>query len=318
MKDGVPSGFPVLFDRHPQNPILTAADWPYAIHTAFNPAAARLEDGTTLLLCRCEDRRGFSHLCAARSKDGVTGWEIDPEPTFLPDPDENPEEHYGIEDPRIVWVNELQQYVVTYTSFSHSGPCVSIALTRDFKSFERLGAVLPPDDKDAAVLPRRFGDTFRLIHRPITDDGAHIWMSSSPDLRNWGSPQMMLPARRGGWWDAGKVGLSPPLIETSEGWLMIYHGVRRTGAGVLYRWGLALYDLEEPTRLLKRGDEWVFGPEAMYEQIGDVPGATFPGGWTLDPDGDGLNVYYGAADSSIGLARGRVSALLAWLEERGS
>ena len=97
--------YEVLFHRYPGNPILTAADWPYPAHTVFNAGATRLADGTTLLLCRVEDRRGHSHLCAARSDNGVDGWRIDSEPTLSPDPERHPEELWGIEDPRITFVN---------------------------------------------------------------------------------------------------------------------------------------------------------------------------------------------------------------------
>lgn len=96
--------YEVLFERHPANPILTAADWPYPAHTVFNAGATLLDDGTTLLLCRVEDRRGHSHLCAARSKNGVDGWVIDKAPTFKAEPDKYPEELWGIEDPRITYM----------------------------------------------------------------------------------------------------------------------------------------------------------------------------------------------------------------------
>src|ERR1051326_1177365 len=144
----------VLLTRHPANPILAAKDWPYPIHSVFNAAATLLGDGSTLLLCRVEDRRGISHLCAARSANGVDGWQIDAKPTLLPDVANYPEELWGIEDPRITFVDELQKYVVTYTCFSRGGPRVSLALTRDFRVFERYGVVMSPDDKDAALLPR--------------------------------------------------------------------------------------------------------------------------------------------------------------------
>src|SRR5208282_3161074 len=144
-----------LLLRHPANPILTSRDWPYSINSVFNPGAALLADGSTLLLCRVEDRRGLSHLCAARSANGVDGWEIDRQPTLLPDPERYPEEVWGIEDPRITYVPELEQYAVAYTSYSRGGPGVSLALTKDFHTFEKLGVIMPPDDKDAALLPRR-------------------------------------------------------------------------------------------------------------------------------------------------------------------
>jgi predicted GH43/DUF377 family glycosyl hydrolase len=306
-----------LFTRYPGNPILTAADWPYPAHTVFNSAATTLQDGTTLLLVRVEDFRGLSHLCAARSANGIDGWQIDSQPTFPADPENHPEEVWGVEDARITHVPELSKYAIAYTSYSRSGPGVSLALTEDFHSFERLGMIMPPDDKDSALLPRRINGEWALIHRPVGNTGAHVWLSFSPDLKHWGNPQMMLEARQGGWWDANKIGLTAPLIETSRGWLMIYHGVRTTCAGCAYRLGLALFDLQDPTKVLRRGDEWIFGPEEPYEQIGDVGYVVFPCGYTLGPDGDTIRLYYGAADTSMALATGSIRACLDWLDEHG-
>src|SRR5687768_11065876 len=175
--------YEVLFSRHERNPILSAADWPYPAHTVFNAGATRLADGTTLLLCRVEDRRGHSHLCAARSANGIDRWTIDKAPTLTADPANHPDELWGIEGPRITFVPELKKYAVAYTAYSRGGPGVALALTEDFVSFERYGLVMQPDDKDAALLPRRINGRFALIHRPVTDTGAHVWLSFSPDLR---------------------------------------------------------------------------------------------------------------------------------------
>ena len=318
MSRGGCKGYRVLFSRHPKNPILTPQDWPYPINSVFNAGATTLPSGETLLLCRVEDRRGISHLTVARSQDGVSGWVIDPAPTLVPDPEHYPEELWGIEDPRITWVPELNQYAVAYTSYSRGGPGVSLALTSDFRSFDRYGVVMPPEDKDAALLPGRFRGQWVMLHRPVpASGGAHIWMSCSPDLRHWGSHRIVIEARRGAWWDAGKIGMSPPPVETDEGWLIIYHGVRYTAAGCLYRLGLALLDREDPTRCLLRGDEWIFGPEMPYERVGDVGEVVFPCGYTLAPDGDSINLYYGAADTTLALATGSVRELLAWLREHG-
>lgn len=306
-----------LFRRHKLNPILTAADWPYPANSVFNPGAAMLPDGTTLLLCRVEDMRGISHLCAARSANGVDGWQVALQPTLPADPENFPEESGGIEDPRITYVPELGKYAVVYTAFTRDGPGVALAFTEDFVQFERYGVIMPPEDKDAALLPRRIGGNWAMIHRPVSAPRAHMWMSYSPDLRHWGSHKLMLEARRGGWWDANKIGLSPPPIETPRGWLVIYHGVRMTAGGCLYRLGLALFDLTEPERCLARGDEWIFGPEEPYERDGDVGNVVFPCGHTIAPDGDTIRLYYGAADTSVALATGSVRAMLEWLEERG-
>lgn len=307
---------PELFNRHRLNPILTAADWPYAVNSVFNPGAILLPDGTTLLLCRVEDRRGLSHLCAARSVNGVDGWQIDPQPTLPPDPEHHPEELWGIEDPRITYVPELHKYAIVYTAYTRDGPGVSLALTEDFHHFERFGIIMSPEDKDAALLPHRIGDFWALIHRPVSAPGAHMWISYSSDLRQWGSHKLMMEARKGGWWDANKIGLSPPPIETPQGWLVIYHGVKHTSAGCLYRLGLALFDLHTPERCLKRGNEWIFGPQEPYEQHGDVGYVVFPCGITLAPDGDTLHLYYGAADSRIALATGSLRSILEWLEQQ--
>src|SRR6476469_8702846 len=144
-----------LFKRHANNPILTGADWPYPAHTVFNAGATLLSDGTTLLLCRVEEYTGLSHLCAARSKNGIDNWQIDPEPTFAADPDNYPEELWGVEDPRITYVPELEEYIITYTAYGPAGPGVSLAATRDFRQFRRLGVVMPPENKDAALFPKR-------------------------------------------------------------------------------------------------------------------------------------------------------------------
>ena len=308
---------PPLIERHPDNPILTAADWPYRVNTVFNPGATLLQDGTTLLLCRVEDMRGHSHLTVARSKDGITNWEIDPEPTLLPDIENYSEELWGIEDPRITYVPELEQYAILYTSYSRGGPGVSMALTRDFHSFERLGVVMSPEDKDAALLPRRINGEWALVHRPVGFMGAHMWISFSNDLKHWGTHKLMLESRRGAWWDANKIGLCNPPIETSRGWLVVYHGVRQTCAGCIYRLGLALFDLESPDVCLIRGDEWIFGAEENYELIGDVGNVVFPCGHTVGSDGDTLRLYYGAADTSIAMGTTRISAALDWLDSHG-
>jgi predicted GH43/DUF377 family glycosyl hydrolase len=312
------SEYEPLFRRNHSNPILTAAHWPYPVHSVFNAGAIRLENGTTLLLCRVEDRRGLSHLCAARSPDGVSDWVIDAQPTLRADPEGHPEELWGLEDPRITFVADIGKYAIAYTAFGKGGPGVSLALTEDFVHFDRCGLVMQPDDKDAALLPRRINGMYALVHRPIADSGAHVWISYSPDLRSWGGHRMMLQARRGGWWDANKVGLSPPLIETERGWLMLYHGVRSTAAGHLYRLGVALFDLEQPATLLLRGDEWIFGPETAYETQGDVANVTFPCGYTVGSDGDTLNLYYGAADTCIAMATGSIRGILQWLDGHGS
>jgi len=307
--------FKELFTRYSDNPIIEAKDIPYQANSVFNAGATRLGNDTLLLL-RVEDRRGISHLTVARSSDGITDWQIDSEPTLLPSSATNPEEIWGIEDPRITHIEEQDLWAVIYTSYSKGGPLVSLTTTKDFKTFDRKGVVIPPEDKDAAMFPVKFGGRWAMLHRPVSafaDVGAHIWISFSPDMKHWGDHQILIPARRGGWWDANKIGLSPPPLQTEQGWLILYHGVRTTAAGCIYRLGLALLDLEDPTKLLARSDEWIFAPEESYEVGGDVDKVVFPCGWVTE--GDSVRLYYGGADKCIALATGRVSEMLEWLEK---
>jgi predicted GH43/DUF377 family glycosyl hydrolase len=306
--------FKEIFTRYTANPIIQTKDIPYQANSVFNAAATRLGNDT-LLLMRVEDRRGISHLTVARSKDGLTGWRIDPAPTLAPDFTNHPEEIWGIEDPRVTRIDALDLWAVVYTSYSRGGPLVSLATTRDFKTFERKGVVMPPEDKDAALFPVQFNGRWAMLHRPVSGFvgiGAHIWISFSPDMKHWGDHQILIPARKGGWWDANKIGLSPPPLQTEQGWLILYHGVKNTAGGCIYRLGLALLDLEDPLKLLARSDEWVFTPEKDYEMTGDVNKVVFPCGWVAE--GNEVRLYYGGADKCVALATASVSEMLHWLE----
>jgi predicted GH43/DUF377 family glycosyl hydrolase len=306
-----------LLERYEGNPILTAAQWPTTVNAVFNPAATRL-DGETVLLVRVEDRTGVSHLCPARSADGLTGWTIDVEASMLPEPD-SASERFGIEDARLTRCGDVQ--LIVYTGYSDGGPLVCLASTRDFRTYERRGVLMPPEDKDAALFPRQFDERWALIHRPVATtprQTADIWLSWSPDLRHWGDHAILLPARDGSWWDAHKIGLCAPPLLTSEGWLLLYHGVRITAAGAIDRLGLALLDSERPDRVLARSSEWIFGPDAAYERTGDVSQVVFSCGWLLLDDGDTLRIHYGAADTSVCVATASLAALLRWLASHSS
>ncbi|MBP1705428.1 MAG: hypothetical protein H6Q36_1167 [Chloroflexi bacterium] len=299
-----------LFRRSTGNPILTVDQLPYRANTVFNPGAARVGADTVLLL-RIEDLRGISKLQVARSADGVSGWRFDTGPLLEPEPDVHPEEIWGCEDPRLTWLPERGEWAIAYTAYSRRGPLVSLAMTSDFHELRRLGPVMPPEDKDAALFPRRIDGRWAMIHRPSPLRGpAHMWMSFSPDLRHWGDHTLLLEARDGAWWDAGKIGLGPPPLETSDGWLICYHGAHGTASGPIYRAGLALLDLDNPRVVLRRMDEWVLGPVAPYERTGDVSKVVFPTGWVVDADEDRLSLYYGAGDSVVALATARLSEVL--------
>ncbi|HZP72897.1 MAG TPA: hypothetical protein VFA97_05895 [Gaiellaceae bacterium] len=300
-----------LFERHPNNPILTAADWPYPANGVFNPAAAEVA-GETVLLARVEDRRGISHLAVARSANGVDDWKVDSEPLLAPD-EATASEQWGFEDARVVWVDELRRWVITCTAYGPAGPAVFLAATEDFTTVERYGVVRHPEDKNAALLPHRIAGRWVLLHRPITQYGGghgEIVLSRSEDLVSWSAPEQVLQPRAGAWWDSLRIGIGPPPLRTEHGWLLVYHGVKETIAGDIYRVGLALLDLDEPTRVVRRLPTWILSPLEPYERSGDVPNVVFPSGLLHDEASDEIRLYYGAADSSICLATSRLADLV--------
>ncbi len=268
---------------------------------------------------RVEDKRGISHFTLARSKDGINNWHIDNQPTMIPRPDRYPEEIWGIEDPRVTFLEKKNLWAIIYTAYSKAGPLVSLACTKDFKHFNRYGIIMPPENKDAAIFPIRFNNRWAILHRPVakmSGTGAHIWIAFSPDLKHWGDHKLLIPARSGSWWDANKIGLSPPPMKTDEGWLILYHGVKTTASGIIYRLGLALLDLKDPCNVIARSDEWVFSPKESYEIYGDVDKVVFPCGWVQESDN--ILLYYGCTDSSIALATASLSELIEWLRRQNT
>ncbi|MFX1533147.1 MAG: glycosidase [Promethearchaeota archaeon] len=303
---------PIFFQRHQSNPILTADDFPYSIHAVYSPAATLLPNGDTLLLVTCEDFRGFTHLTIARSKDGISNWKIDSIPVVASDGESlvKPTEgdYFGCKDPRITWLKELKVWGITYVASSRIGPQISLLTTPDFKAFKQFGCIMPPHNKDAALFPHRFKGKWVLINRPTYGNKANLWLSFSPDLRQWGDHQTIIKARRGGWWDALKIGLGPPPLETEAGWLILYHGVKETASGKIYRTGIALLDKEDPRTLLHRADDWVFGPRECYERKGNCDDKVFPCGWVYTQGM--LRLYYGAADTVIACAIADLDSLV--------
>jgi len=163
-----------------------------------------------------------------------------------------------------------------------------------------VALISEPGNKDGVLFPRKINGLYARLDRPIGQGVGSIWVSYSPDLVNWGDSEVVI-SPRSGYWDEYRIGASVPPIETPEGWLEIYHGVKMTSAGPIYRIGAVLLDLANPAQAIKRGSAPVLSPREDYERIGDIPNVCFACGAVLDRDG-AMKIYYGAADTSICVA----------------
>lgn len=294
--------------RYKENPILTAQDFPCPVNSVFNAAAARY-NGEYILLNRVQGFNGTSCLWVARSDDGYH-FTPDPEPAMTPSTEEPfaRYEQYGIEDPRITRIDNT--YYIMYVCYSHYDCRVGLALTRNFLSFERVGLISLPDNKDAALFPEKIGGRYARLDRPMTTISGRrdIWISYSPDLLYWGDGQVVMTPRQG-LWDSEKIAAGAPPIKTEKGWLLIYHGVQGTARGRLYRLGVALLDLEDPSKVMGRAKEAILYPTAPEDFLGDVGNVVYTDGAILEDDGE-LKIYYGAADQVMCLATVNVDDLI--------
>jgi predicted GH43/DUF377 family glycosyl hydrolase len=291
------------FKRYDKNPILSSDDIPYPCNTVFNAAACKFQN-QYLLLLRIEDLKGHSHLTLARSDDGYL-FEVDSQPWVTSSDDSyyEPYERLGLEDPRITFIEDA--YYITYTAYGPFGPRVGIGRTKDFVSFERISLATEVDNKDAILLPEKIEGNYVMIDRPGGMGGqmGAIWITYSNDLIHWGRARVILGPEPG--WGSYKLGVSTPPLKTDHGWLALYHGVRKTAAGQLYRIGAMLLDQNDPSIVIGYTPHFIFGPEELYERTGDVPNVVFPCGIILESDGT-LKMYYGAADTCIAVAEAKL------------
>jgi predicted GH43/DUF377 family glycosyl hydrolase len=281
-------------ERYQGNPILKPVpENKWESGAVFNCAAAY--DGSRVhLLYRAigEYDVYISRLGYAVSQDGFT-FQRRKEPVLQP---EEEYERFGCEDPRMTVIDGT--YYVTYTALSNrawsgSGNRVALAKTTDFKTFHKLGIILPGmEDKNAVLFPEKVNGKYVMYHRIVPD----IWIAYSDNLLDWTGHKVVMQPRKG-MWDDVKIGAGGPPLKTEKGWLLFYHGVDENR---VYRLGVALFDLENPARLVARQESPILEPEETWEKEGDIPNVVFTCG-AVEKEGRYL-VYYGGADTVVGVA----------------
>lgn len=274
----------------------------------FNPGASVFQD-KIYLLYRAQGLDNISRFGLAISEDGYH-FERFNDPAVDAEA-QDPYERLGIEDPRITKIGET--YYIFYTETSvysaedakkpKQAPAfskipwrvrASFMTTKDFKHFKREGIIMKNlDTKDLALFPEKIGGKYVLFHRIYP----HMNISFSEDLTSWGDHQVFAETREG-FWDSERLGVGSPPIKTEKGWLLFYHGVDHKH---IYRLGVMLLDLADPTKILYRSPEPIFEPETDFEKVGHVPNVVFSCG-AVEREEEIL-VYYGAADKVIGVAK---------------
>lgn len=299
--------------RHPENPILTVDDLPVEANAVFNSGAVK-HAGRYRMMLRIEDVDRFQHFRMAESEDGIR-FTVSNHPVVLPE-DPAAERYEGtIYDPRITPLVDEGRYVIGYAAHSYLGVRIGMMETPDFETFSRLPFGSAVDNRNGALFPRKIGGRYVRLERPQTiKDRGDLWISRSPDLVHWGEYDCIAETRQHAW-DQWKLGAGAVPIETDEGWLCIIHGACKTASGAIYRLGVILLDLEDPSRVIGRSRSAVLAPKELYERVGDVPNVVFTAGAIPEPDGT-VKIYYGGADTCMCLATARLDDLIRAARER--
>jgi predicted GH43/DUF377 family glycosyl hydrolase len=313
--------------RHPANPILARTDIPNVpplvvdATSVFNPAACRLDSGHVLLLLRVQTRGRHTVLMRAESPDGER-FRVSPTLVEIRGLERLNRRIHHVYDPRITRLDG--RWYVTCALDLDDGCRVGIFTTDDFTALDLLALTGDRDARNGVLFPERVGGWYLLLERPNAvasaggvTSGDAIELRASADLLEW---QTLATVMQGRWhyWDE-LIGPGPPPIKTPVGWLLIYHGVATHLGGGIYQTGAALLDLADPSYVLGRTRDNLLEPREMYEMVGQVPNVVFPSGAvTIPADENGcvplaseLRLYYGAADSCVGLATARIEDIVA-------
>ncbi len=305
-----PQGSDRVVWRYSQNPIIDRNPLK-GVARIFNSAVVPYE-GKFIGVFRAETINGVPHLYLGRSDDGVS-WHYEEERIQFVDEKGNEFMPKYAYDPRLIKVEDTY-YIIWCTDFY--GAALGLAKTTDFKTFVRLDNPFLPFNRNGVFFPKKMNGNFMLLSRP--SDSGHtpfgdIFLSESPDLVYWGKHKHVM-TKGNNWWQSLKIGGGAAPIETTEGWLLFYHGVTGTCNGYVYSMGAAILDKENPSIVKYRSENFILTPEEWYEERGFVANVVFPCATLHDADTGRIAIYYGAADSYVGLAFTTVEEIVTYVK----
>ena len=306
-----PAGSGEVVWRSARNPVIPRDLIPCA-NSIFNSAVVPF-DGAFAGVFRVDPKTRVMRIHSGQSKDGVQ-WQIDEEPIqFVCESAEIGHFEYAY-DPRVCWLED--RYYVTWCNGYH-GPTIGVGYTYDFETFHQLENAFLPYNRNGVLFPRKIKGKYAMLSRP-SDTGhtpfGDMFYSESPDMVHWGCHRHVMGPRRLSW-QSTKVGAGPTPIETTEGWLMIYHGVLTSCNGFVYSMGAALLDLDEPWKVIYRSAPYLLSPQELYECVGDTPNVVFPCAALADAPTGRIAIYYGGADTVTCLAYTQVDELVEYVKE---
>lgn len=299
-----------IVTRYKKNPILTKDDVPYQVATVHNAGMVKFNN-KYIMLFRSHLHNGRSVIGIAESENGYD-FKVGAEPFLTPSVDSlfGEYEEYGVEDVRISQVED--EFLLTYSAYSRHGVRIGLAKTKDFKTVERISLITQSDLRNVVIFPEKINGLYVRLDRPHSEISKwSIWISYSPDLIHWGNSKVIIKPETYHW-DEMKIGPGATPIKTDRGWLNIYHGVFETMSGVVYRLGVALHDLNDPSKILGVSDEWILQPEDPWEITGYVPNVVFTCGAIPEDDenGDSVKIYWGGADSVMCVGSAKINELI--------
>ena len=296
-----------IVTRYKNNPILTKKDVPYPVSTVHNAGVVKYND-KYIMLFRSHLLNGRSIIGIAQSKDGYD-FKVGAKPFLTPssDSDFGEYEEYGVEDVRISQIDN--EFLLTYSAYSRHGVRIGLAKTRDFITVERISLITQSDLRNVVIFPQKINGQYVRLDRPHSEISKwSIWISYSPDLVYWGNSKIIIKPQTYHW-DEMKIGPGATPIKTDKGWLNIYHGVFNTMSGAVYRLGVALHDLDDPSIIIGVADRWILQPEDPWEITGYVSNVVFTCGAIPEKDGS-VKIYWGGADSVMCVGSANINDLI--------